>query len=368
MMSRFFIPIMTAASICLAAEPATLIDAQLQRRSVQLVGYSDGTLRYFDEDRSLTSTAADRLVRLEFSRPSAKPSASLLRLNDGQVLLGRFEAVTDQGKLRWQTDDLGRIEIELDRIRSFQVRAPQGPAPPDATPAEQNDSIRLVNGDVLQGFVESLASKHLKLTRDGQTVELAWDRIAAVALANPVTQKPGLWVALASGHRLFVQNLQITGSRATFTAADRRIERPLSDIVNVDFAQKYRLVPLEQRTWKVVAGGRVLGVDSPPQWLDHTLQLRAPITLEFDLPPTATRLAAQPWIDPEKHDRADMTLNILQGPAERVTHHLKAGQPFPTLNIELKSTRLVFQLDEGPDGPIHDILQLKDPLLLVEQE
>jgi hypothetical protein len=132
---------LAAASAAPAIEPTEIVDAQLARQSVQLVGFGDGQISFFNANRELLQSSASRYVSLTFQRPLSADamddsSPGLLHLADGQVIRGRFAGVTDDGFVQWDAPLLGKLAFPLDKISRFATAAPAAPAVETAPTAE----------------------------------------------------------------------------------------------------------------------------------------------------------------------------------------------------------------------------------------
>lgn len=363
--SAVFLCVACVAWTARAAEPATLTPRSLRREPVRLVAFSGGELRYFNAERNLAGMGVAEAVRLEFERDDTSPPASAsLRLIDGQSLPGSLAGVAEGGKLRWQSAHLGVLEVELDSVSSFHASSK---ATPGALPAPgESDTVTLSNGDTINGFIDALSPQGLKVERDGQKVELAWDAVDAVVLANPVREPPGVWLNLVGGGRVRVEGLEVSGEAARGKVMGQAAEIPLASIRSIDFFERHRLVGLSDLPHKVAAGGKVFGVDYPPVLREGRVDLHAPLTLRFDLPSGARRFAATASLDPKGLDWADLVLTVSGDGGELFKEHLQGGKPESSLLVEIQGLSLTLQLDEGAKGPIRDRLTLRDAHLLIE--
>lgn len=354
-----------------AVEPAVLVHDDLRREPVQLVGYGQGRLRYFGADRSLTAIDSSKAVRLEFGREISAPATggggSVLRLTDGQVLRGNLGGAGDGGEqLVWETTTLGPVQVGLDDVSSMSV-SDGG----DLPVAGESDIVLLANGDRLSGFVEAVSAAGLNLDRDGQSVDLAWEAISGVVLANLARRGSGVWLTLIDGSRLRVEALTLTGSHAAGTAFGQPFEVPMDRAARVDFTQRHRLVPLDELPQTVMEGGTAFGVEYPPRFEPGWLSLHAPVTVRYELPAGARRFAADAAIAPgasaaaDPPGGADMVLIVSDGQTELFKERLNADQPRVRINVELTGPALELRLDDAVGGPVLDRLRLENPAVLV---
>lgn len=396
----------------LAVEQAELLDTQLNRTLIRFIALGSDQLSYFDDKRHLQETGLRKYVSLRFLRANADgtavprsvgdtPTGDALQLADGTVLRGKFAGVTPEGQVLWATDRFGKLPFKLDNIVRFDKPAPAPPpqkkkdepeAKPDAdkppavaTPApkveppalppaaptsggggDTNDHITLTNGDQLTGFVETITATELALTVDKQTIKLPWDRIASVALANPLKPLPGVWVSFEGGSHVKVDNLTIDGKSITGDILGKHVQTPAGYVLQVDFATRHRLIRLGDLESTVVSGGTVFGVPMPPRFEPDRASLHAPVSVKFQLPAGALRFAAIAYIDPTDLDWADLKLIVADGKGQLASEHLSAAKPGAQVNVAPRDKTLILTVDEAANGPVRDRLTLDQAVLLVE--
>src|SRR5690606_7073652 len=117
-------------------------------------------------------------------------------------------------------------------------------------------------------------------------------------------------------------------------------------------------------------GGQVFGVTWPPRTRADQVLLHAPMTVEYELPAGASRVAATVELaldDVPVHARSwadcDVTVTA-QGSAPQQIH-LTAAQPKATINLPIDGAGLIIQLDAGAHGPMLDRVRLVDAMVLV---
>lgn len=358
-----------------ALEPATLLDTNLQKQEVQVLSYSDGTLRLFGPDRQLATFDESNVVKIEFRHPVSPPVGQQLILNDGQRIFGKMTGVGEDGSLRWSSEKLGDFSIPLDEIHAWGT--PHGPPSPTtdtpATPAPvetaENDTVLLSNGDSLAGFVESISPQSLRLQQGDQTLELPWTTVGRVTLSNPIVHRPGVWVVTRAADRLRIENAQLSRGRLSGQVLGRPV--PLIEHRTIEFTLRHRLVPLTDLVSTVIAGGNVFGVNRPPAhnpFNPGTLTLHAPLTLRFELPVGTVGLTLRASVDNQDLDWADMLLIVADSQRELARHRLSRAQPEAYVTARPQGARLILQLDESAAGPIRDQLTLDDAAVLVTEE
>ena len=368
--------ILGAAFVCLLAsathaiEPAELIDARLERQQVQFVNLGGGDLSFFNEQRQLRRVPADDFVSLRLTdrkwatTESATPPNSLA-LADGHILAGSFSGVQD-GKIMWTTPAFGVVAVDLDTIARMAIAAPASPPQAAPAPGGASDRIILINGDLVTGFIESVAEAGLKLDANGQKLDMPWDRVARIELANPVNRGPGVWVRLGDGTQFKLDRAAFDGQKLTGAAMGRDIDMPGDRVQTIDFATRRQLIHLAEMTPRLVSGGEVFGVAMPPIADQRELALHAPLTLEYALPSGSIRFAADAALAEPDLDWADLTLVVTDGKTNLFRQRLNATTPDAALNVPLAGSTLTIQLEEGVNGPIRDRLKLSRAVILVE--
>lgn len=371
---RVYLAVLFCSWPSLALEPAVLLDADLREQAIQFMSYADGALRFFGEDRLLASLDEDKVVRIEFSRPAPPTAGGRLILSDGHEITGRFDGVDGDGKLIWATEKLGEFSISLDDIHAWTTaHALSGDAAAklsagSAQETGENDTVLLTNGDSLDGFVEGLTPQALRLQRGDQTLDLPWQSVHRVTLANPIVHKPGFWVTTAAGDRLRVDHAQLTGGRLS----GRVLGGVFDDLEHraIEFTHKHRLVPLGELPHKTVSGGRVFGVERPPTIGPadkSSVRLHAPIAVRYELPIGTRRFIARAAIQEQDLGWADMVLIVSDDRGELMRQRLWRSQPDARVNVVPRGPTLTLTLDEAAAGPIRDRLGLSDAAVLVEQ-
>lgn len=231
-----------------------------------------------------------------------------------------------------------------------------------------DDRVLLRNGDALTGFIEDVDAEAVHLAMGTNTVPLAWDRVAAVALANPAEPARGNWLVLRDGTRVRVADLAIGSEQVTGEVlGSRALELPAGHVRTVEFAQQHRLVTLAELEPRVAAGGVVFGVPMMPTFARERSTLHAPVTVAVELPSGAKRFTADAVIEDQSLMWADMELIVRDETGEQFRAHLNRDNRRVAVNVPVTGTRLVIELDEAANGPIMDRLQLHDAAILVQQ-
>ncbi|MFA9476856.1 hypothetical protein ACERK3_00985 [Phycisphaerales bacterium AB-hyl4] len=371
--------------------PAELVDDELKREQVAITSLQNGTLSYFDSERRLQQERVQAFVQLDAiggRSASLSPGEAVVELTDGQRFVGEWRGGASGGasggeSLRWEHPTLGTMTLPLDRLRAVRFRTLDGwdaePIAHGPTPAQ--DTVTLVNGDELRGFVLEMTDDAVVLQPDGgdEPWSLPHARIAMLRLANP-DEPPATGhqvMVLGDGSRAHVTGLAISREQVQFASGLRddgeRGEMGLDDLVGVDFtAHGRRLVPLVDQPMTVIEGGEVFGLPTPPRTVGKRLRLQAPIVVQFELPESAQRFAAVAELaldgDAPAHlpDWADFEVIVQQGDHEQ-RYRLHGSQREVSINLALDDATLRLELDPGVNGPILDRLQLRDAVLLIHE-
>lgn len=384
MHTKLFCLIVTTATLsftppALAVREATLIDGELKRIPVRFVSLDGDRLTYFDSERRLTTVKSDSKLALRFDR-DAKPAPGsegaapadvqalhTLRLRDATVVRGRMVGVDNAGRLLWKSPALGDYAADLDAVTSFSVADVAADRP--ALRATSDDIIELINGDRLTGFVDQITAEKLVLSVEDTPIDLTWDRIARVALANPIKQSPGTWVTLVGGTRVRGDNARLDDSGLAIETADgRQVASPLAGVRAIEFAVARRLAPIDQASYEVTSGGDVFGVPMPPVINGDRVQLHAPVSVTFELPDGANRFATTASLDPADLKWADCVIVIADEKGELARQRLNADTPRVELSVVSRSPggKLRVTIEPGVNGPVRDRVTLWDTVFLVK--
>ncbi len=377
-----------------ALTPAVLRDADWEPRAVRLVSLEDGVLRYYDGGRVLRERATREVVRVRFAerdtpdvlrrseetRAAGEPGR-VLRLTDGQRFFGRYAGSADDGQtLLWRHDELEVIAVPLTAVagvstwrESAVVDARQRGEPADT------DTVVLRNGDTLSGFVAGLTDDGLELeTSDGATLELAWDALRAVTLANPLPEGvvSADVVRLTDGSVFQASRVDIDQDTARFvprwTAEEAGTKLvPLARVVSIDFAASgVRAVSLTELPATSSETGDVFGLAYPPRLDAQGWLLHAPAEVAFALPAPGlrvigrARLVLPGRLDPAWQGLVGVTLRFVGAGADEA-FPLEPGEG-TAFNVGLDDAEeLRLELDPGEAGPVLDRVRLEGVTVLL---
>lgn len=379
--------------------PRILIDDRLQERAVALVALQGGQVRYVDAGGLQRDEPMSRYVALVPPRDEPPPGAPTpgLWFTDGQRLAGiPRPGDVPADHLLWKHPVFGPLTLSLDRVSRIVLRRPSRPAA--ARPRGPEDSILLVNGDRLSGFLSSFGLT-LRVEVGEETRELSSRRVAEVELANPPEPMRGTVAWLADGSILRITSFQTSrtgevvlrpavfaaeagagpGTLAAGEGSDQGVF-PLADLVAVVFDAS-RLVPLASLTTasQAPSGNRrwtepiaVAPADAAPL-AAADIALPGPMTVEWALPAGSRRFAGELELTPDQWPWGDceVVVSLVSSggrAADLVRERLNAARPRVGVNVAIdgSASRLRVRVEPGLYGAIQDRVVIRRPLLLID--
>lgn len=383
-----------------AGQQGVLIGPDLEPRPVTVELLSSEFVRILDEQGKPANLPLDQVLRLSFRASElveVHQSSVKLTLRDGQVLVGRLARSNDEEAVRLKLDDNRSVQVPLDELMSLIVES--GAKSP---PAEDDDALLLATGEVLLGFVETFGEDAVGFVVGDadDAIQIPLKRIKALSIANKPKQalsKPGTMrvttvdqsVRLledvtfsrdeAGDELVGVSTLPILTSRRAdegiSTASSSHLAIPLNQIVMIEpVSTRYHLAGLFEHDWQVREGGEVFGVSMPPRVTDQgSIHLHAPVTLGFDLPRGATRLAftvrmnLDDTIPEARRAMAGCDLVVYQGDTESIRHTLTPDAAPKRINLPLSSSDVRIAIEPGINGPVLDRVLITEAELLVSE-
>ena len=145
----------------------------------------------------------DRVVALRFDRRTCRPPAACVRLADGGVLAGRVSRLAD-GNLTFASDTFGTVSLPAKDVELICLGG-EGVAGPGRLPG-----VVFANGDEMPAAVTEIAAAQVVLRLGERTVRIPrqrcrWVRLSASAAAGAVRPAPAQarqFVRLANGDLL----------------------------------------------------------------------------------------------------------------------------------------------------------------------
>lgn len=380
--------------------PRILIDDRLQERAVTLVSLDAGQVRYVDAGglfRDEPQSAYVAIVPLPGAEAPSPPMPALW-LTDGQRLAGilRPGDAPDDAAL-WKHPVFGAVSLPLDQVARVVLRRVAA-RPAARPPGDAEDSILLVNGDRLNGFVAAFGMI-VRVEVGGEAREVSSRRIAQADLANPSEPHAGLTAWLSDGSIVRVASFRTSRAGevtitpafippepaggphtlATGEAADAG-RYSLADIAAVAF-DAARIVPLGaiepiaqtpvgERRWTEPARrgpgeAAVLGAAD--------IVLPGPMTVEWALPAGAARVSAEAELTPElwSWGDCDVVVSVVtsRGRAvELLRERVHADRPRVPINVPVAEPggRLRLTIEPGRYGAIQDRIILRRPIILLD--
>ena len=297
--------------------------------------------------------------------------APYIRFTDGQIVPGNLTA--DGDTPRWRNAWLHPLPFDLERIR--EVRLVEGAVVPVATEA---DEVVLVNGDRLRGLVESIGT-HLVLEREndpgGDPLRIPLDRVASFALVNPEDPARGTIAWFLGGHRIGCEGIAVTGNNyvrlESPTLGGESIEVPYEFLRGVVFDAK-RITPLAALPITVEPGlaSPIRSwipepVIEPGNWAWNAapIRLMGPLRANWRLPVAGCRIAATLEL-PLDSDQGRLEVVVLDGDREVRRIAIDARDPVHRIVVPLETDRFGLEIEMGEDGPFHDVVTLREAIVV----
>jgi hypothetical protein len=376
-----------------------LLDRQFKERTVEIVGLDTRAITYVDAGGLIRTEPLTEFIALlpADGTPDPQPPRQGLWLTDGQRLPGDLRPGSAEGDMvRWMHPTFGPIDVRLDAVARARLLRPGEPSANPTTPAPTDrDTVTLVNGDRLSGFVESIGDA-VTVDVDGVTRQTPRDRVAEIVLATPPIRSSGFVLWLTDGSIVAVGSMR-TDRTGALELRPRLVEAPgdgseasrvmthpsaseltIADVTAALF-QAGTIIPLaaiepvEQRA----VGGRdwtppieAAATDAAVLWAPNLI-LPGPMIVEWELPPGVTRLSCTAELPADMWAWGDCELVVSVGagtPAEVVRERLFADRPRVAMNVALPgsgSRRLRLTLDPGRFGPIQDRVVIHRPILML---
>ncbi len=363
-----------------------------------------------DSPSWVTHKVAECIALLANDAASTSIHGGMLELTDGQRLPGSVlpdepgtgtevelaEPSTPRDRLAWEHAWLGRIEVPLDRISQVLLQVASA-SETDETLQSKSDVIVLTNGDVIEGFVTGLGNPvTLEVEVDARTteLELPLDRVAAVRIVAPVQPASGWRVWFRDGTVLDVASLHVGDDgfmRLRFgeghVGAQRlgpppeKMKKLHEDVAAIVFAPQ-AMVPLASLAPKGVSGPAYRYVIPPPrtldgdagpaarrsaverQWPAPSVEFRGPMVAHYELPPESSRFVCDAILPESSRTWGDVQLIVRCDGEEVGRFEINAASPVASINAPLPGSELTIELAEGRNGPIQDLLVLRNPMIL----
>lgn len=360
-----------------------LLDMELRASVIEPLSIDQRAVVYQDESGRArevrTSQVAAIIPYLAESGATAvlgSEAEGLLILADGQRFPGRRSgAPAEQDVLAWEHPTLGSVAAPLDLVSEvrYMLFLPSGD-PVFLEPAPRDRAL-LVNGDRLEGFIESLGDP-VRIETPSGDVELPAARVAGARLANPRQEQRGLALWLEDGTVARVRSLETDGrGGASATLADAQSARlSLDQIIGVVFDGSRlrplaRIAPQEQSAAEgrpLLDPMRIADDFWAPAVLDApSIELPGPMQVMWTLPEGATRLGGVGRLPRSSWVWGDCELVIEVDEQEVLRERLHRGRPTIEFSVPVRGRELTIRIEPGAYGPIQDRVILERALILL---
>lgn len=395
--------------------PRTLIDRRLQERAVQLIGIDAQTISYVDGADLVRTEPREEFLAI-LPQASADGSAVtpgrpavVLELVDGERLAGALVqpapgSAAPADSISWENPLLGSAggaEIKLDLVRLLRLSAPLPGVDMQPGPGKADtDLVLLANGDRIEGLVEGLVEgPAVRIGVNSQSRDIKLELVQEIRLlSNPAARvPPGAVMAwLRDGSVIACRALHTNrAGQVSLELAFKDQPAPKSDDSTLASAGSLGLadiVALDLHPGSLVPLASLTPADQKPtgtrRWTRpadalgenallnlQDLEVPGPMTIEWELPAGATRLAAGVELPRAMWNWGDAEMVVSLVSAGRETElfrqHLSAEQPKGTINASLEhaasGSRLRVRLESGAYGPIQNKVLLRRPVVLVGQ-
>jgi hypothetical protein len=419
--------------------PRILLDRELRAQRILLLAVDSTSIRFVDNTGLQREEPASRYSAIFIDAPvsaaqglpepetsfgdvpgirpwdatSSTPEPGLLTLNDGIRYIGvpvptNIQAANqpEDDTVLWQHPQLGLLRFKLDDVRQIQLAMPSlsstsrpaADAPAagtsaagSAAPRQTDDQLLLMNGDVLSGFLESLADP-LLFNVAGKTTSIPLDRVASISIPGPAApaKGPRLWLSDSSIVRLTrldsPGDLIVAVVPADAVPVDaslplRPVEIPLASVAAIAF-DAASIIPLSSIE---LDPSNAPDAISPPSASDPgalplgigDLEWNSPGLWSWTLPAGATRFAATILMPPGSWEWGSCTVAVEILPPGAAPDPKPAASQIlnwrtPTIDINLpipasaQGHRLVFRIEPGPSGPVQDRIVLQRPVFAAD--
>lgn len=376
--------------------PRILLDLNLRPQPIRLLAIDTRTLTYLDPRGQVRTETLDQYAALLPADAADGAAGDPLRptttvdLADGRRFSGHPTGKAgDDTVLEWRCPELGDnfvIPIPLELVR----RVTLGPSARGAAAAGARDQLLLVNGDTLDGFVETIGDP-ARIEQDSTVVEVPLERIAEVRLGGPAVPPSGLMVWMRGGTVARVSSLstdrsgKLTLLLAPMDSAEGGTESlsaqvPIERLTAAGFdmgsvTPLASLSPSRQdgspdRVFSDpirvgAANGAVLGAPD--------IELPGPMSVSWPLPEGAARLGGIAELPEDCRAWGDCSLVMTVGMADRPREVFRAGlngaNPRAEFNVALPASDgrgavLTITVEAGAFGPIQDRVVLERAVLL----
>lgn len=332
-----------------------------------------------------------------------EPRAGWVEMVDGQVLPGSPTVSNDGAadRVAWSARLWGPVLIDLEGVQRVVVNARAAARVMQGSlerGAASEDRVVLINGDVLDGFVESVSGAAVRIESGGEVRSIELARVAIISLASPVRSPSGARVWLADGTvargalrpapagkiGLVPDGPWIERGSESLAGASREsagVELELSEVGALAFdasrlialgSLSARVEGVSARRWTppvVVGSARGVALGAAD------IELPGPMSAEWMLPQGASHVSMRLELPESARVFGDcvVRVEIAGEEASGATHRLSSASPSAMVRLALGAApsaegvrRLVVRVEAGERGGIQDRVVIRRGLVLVD--
>lgn len=417
------VTLILSALVCEPPSPQqawVVLDTQLRPNIGALQAITSEGVTWIGGDNQVHTLPLDRTAAIVREREwlpepvatAAKPGAQgdrppqqlgAIELVDGSRLVGAlFPRPVSGDVASWVYPGLGRITFALDRVRRIALnidaaRWNESLGPTAA--AGTRDTLILVNGDRLEGFVagvqvapeaeEKDGEPHVRIEVDGKGRLIPLSRISEVRLVNPAKASGGARAWLSDGGVLALGRVEMAEPLSFTMTIDREPGKPGPWSVGLDSVRgvaidSARLTPLSTIACEV--DGSTSGTDAskkrrwsaPPRlWQAGTLEapsilgaadvlLPGPMSVRWTVPTGAAHVGGWMLLPPDCREWGDCVVTLRLDGAPIVQQRLNAQKPSVRFDSAVPAGTKVMTvtIDPGEYGPIQDRVVLRKAIFV----
>lgn len=208
----------------------------------------------------------EQVLRLRRESSEIRPTGPLVLHLHGSACLPGMPVGIEGESLRWRSTALGDVLVPLKQARGILLLN----VSPDVLAAERNeDVLKLQNGDVVRGIVNSLDKQEIVVrTADGRDVPTPVESLQELLFASvgaPAQPKARAFaVATIDGSRFVCDSLRMEGTTLTVRAFGADASMPLSRVAQIEQVNG-AVTWLSSLTPVVAEHTPYFGVAMPPQ-------------------------------------------------------------------------------------------------------
>ena len=326
----------------------------------------------------ITSSAWPGWVALQPRHPerASEPQArSLMTLDDGQRFNGNFEM--SGSEMRWRCRDIGLINIDLERLQWI------GPPSLFTQPAPTKDVVVMVNGDHVEGFINTIDPERGVQVESGADKAAGADgsrwidlsRTECIRLSGRSRPVEGwrIWLRdgtvvhaqqwSRSGDQLNLQGLGAPGGPPSTTV-------PWTSVVAIAapgggmralWSQPWAVKDQQPRERLTAPTIRI----QPAMALDLCdVDLHGPGSFTVQVPEGDWNLCATLDVPPQLAGEVACTVRITNGGVQVLTHRLEGRAATHAINVPVKSGEITIQVTDSDRGAYGAALRLRQPMLV----